>query len=180
MQYIIYGYIFLSCYYWITFKDNKDFNNMIIKSVACSYILKLTYDIVFHRLKIVFSSNTQEAIIYVIVSAVCGLLIGKIVSDRHFSEILCKLHIDRTINENIWDDIIRPNTWIRVFMKDGTSYLGQYKYGESFKSEPIIVLCTYQKLNVNAEIVIDNSRNPNELIMINTKDFDRIEITYQE
>lgn len=25
-------------------------------------------------------------------------------------------------------------------MKDGSSYLGQYRYGESFKSEPIIVL----------------------------------------
>lgn len=108
-----------------------------------------------------------------------GILIGKIVSNRRFSEFLCKIHINRTLNENICDDVIRPNTWIRVFMKDGTSYLGQYKYGETFKSEPIIVLYTYQKLNSNSEVIIDYSHNSNELIMINTKDFDRIEITYQ-
>lgn len=64
-------------------------------------------------------------------------------------------------------------------MKDGSSYLGQYRYGEPFKSEPIIVLATYQKLDHDTDIVIDNSQNPNELIMLNTKDFDRIEITYQ-
>ena len=63
-------------------------------------------------------------------------------------------------------------------MKDGSSYLGQYRYGESFKSEPIIVLATYQKLDKDADIVIDNSQNMNEMIMLNTKDFDRIEITY--
>ncbi|MBC5745859.1 hypothetical protein FMM74_020475 [Lachnospiraceae bacterium MD308] len=64
-------------------------------------------------------------------------------------------------------------------MKDGSSYLGQYRYGEPFKSEPIIVLATYQKLDKDTDVVIDNSQNPNELIMLNTKDFDRIEITYQ-
>lgn len=64
-------------------------------------------------------------------------------------------------------------------MKDGSSYLGQYRYRESFKSEPIVVLATYQKLDHDTDVVIDNSQNPNELIMLNTKDFDRIEITYQ-
>lgn len=63
-------------------------------------------------------------------------------------------------------------------MKDGNSYLGQYRYGEPFKSEPIIVLATYQKLDQDTDIVIDHSQEINELIMINTKDFDRIEITY--
>ena len=90
-----------------------------------------------------------------------------------------KLHIGRTTNENIWDDVIKPYAWVRVFMKDGSSYLGQYRYGEPFKSEPIIVLATYQKLDQDTDVVIDNSQNPNELIMLNTKDFDRIEITYQ-
>lgn len=65
-------------------------------------------------------------------------------------------------------------------MKDGTSYLGQYKYGEPFKSEPIIVLSSYQKFDEDTDIVLDHSTDMNELIMINTKDFDRIEIIYTE
>ena len=107
-----------------------------------------------------------------------GFIIGKIISHRWFNLLLHKLHIGRTTNENIWDDVIKPYTWIRVFMKDGSSYLGQYRYGEPFKSEPIIVLATYQKLDKDVDVVIDNSQNPNELIMLNTKDFDKIEITY--
>lgn len=63
-------------------------------------------------------------------------------------------------------------------MKDGSSYLGQFMYGEQSKSEPILVLGTYQKINNEGDVVIDNSQNPKELIMVNTKDFDRIEITY--
>lgn len=88
------------------------------------------------------------------------------------------MHIGRTINENIWDDVIKPYTWLRIFMKDGSSYLGQYRYGEPFKSEPIIVLANWQKLDEDVDIVIDNSQKPNELIMLNTKDFEKIEITY--
>lgn len=63
-------------------------------------------------------------------------------------------------------------------MKDGSSYLGQYRYGEPFKSEPTVVLSNWQKLDTDVDIVIDNSQNPNELIMLNTKDFEKIEITY--
>lgn len=113
-------------------------------------------------------------------SALLGLFIGKIISHRWFNLLLHKLHIGRTTNENIWDDVIKPNTWVRIFMKDGTSYMGQYRYGEPFQREPIIVLATWQKFDKNVNIVIDNTQNPNEIIMINTKDFEKIEITYQE
>ena len=44
LLYIVHGYIFLSIYYWISFKDNSNFNNMIIKSIATSYIIKLIFD----------------------------------------------------------------------------------------------------------------------------------------
>ena len=46
--------------------------------------------------------------------------------------------------------------------------MGQYRYGEPFKSEPIIVLATYQKLDKDMDIVIDNSQNMNELSKIET------------
>ncbi len=117
-------------------------------------------------------------VIYFIVSAFLGILVGKIVSHRWFNNLLHTLHIGRTTNENIWDDVIKPGVWLRIFMNDGSSYLGQYRYGEPFKSEPIIVLETYQKLNNDGDIVIDNSQIPTEKIMLNTKGFEKIEITY--
>lgn len=180
ISYIVYGYVFLVSYYWISFKDNKDFNNLLIKSIAASYLLTSIYDLFIEKYNIVFENEYYKVILYFIISAFLGFTIGKIISHRWFNQMLHKLHIGRTTNENVWDDVIKPYTWIRVFMKDGSSYLGQYRYGEPFKSEPIIVLATYQKLDKDTDIVIDNSKNLNELIMLNTKDFDRIEITYTQ
>lgn len=178
ISYIVYGYIFLVAYYWISFKDNKDFNNLLIKSIAASYLLTSIYNLFVDKYNIIFSNEYYKAVYYFTLSAILGFIIGKIISHRLFNLLLHKLHIGRTTNENIWDDVIKPYTWIRVFMKDGSSYLGQYRYGEFFKSEPIIVLATYQKLDKDTDIVIDNSQNGNEMIMVNTKNFDRIEITY--
>lgn len=150
----------------------------MIKSVATSYLLTSIYELFIEKYHITFNNEYYKVVSYFIVSAVLGFIIGKIISHRWFNLILHKLHIGRTTNENIWDDVIKPRTWIRAFMKDGSSYLGQYRYGEPFKSEPIIVLTTYQKLDKDSDVVIDNSQNSNELIMINTKDFEKIEIIY--
>lgn len=180
LSYIVYGYIYLTAYYWISFKDNNDFNNFIIKSVATSYLLITLYDVIINKYNINLINEYYKVICYFFTSAILGLIIGKITSHRIFNLLLHKLHIGRTTNSNIWDDVIKPYTWVRVFMKDGSSYLGQYRYGEPFKSEPIIVLATYQKLDKDTDVVIDYSQNPNELIMLNTKDFDRIEITYND
>ena len=153
---------------------------MLIKSVAASYLLTTIYDLLVAKYQITFGSNYDKVIVYFAISALLGFLIGRIISHRWFNFLLHKLHVGRTTNENIWDDVIRPYTWVRVFMKDGSSYFGQYRYGEPFKSDPIIVLATYQKLDKDSDVVIDNSQNMNELIMVNTKDFDRIEIVYTQ
>lgn len=178
ISYIVYGYVFLVAYYWISFKDNKDFNNLLIKSIATSYLLTSLFELFVEKYHIVFNNKYHKVISYFFISAILGFLIGKIISHRWFNMLLHKLHIGRTTNENVWDDVIKPCTWVRVFMKDGSSYMGQYRYGEPFKSEPIIILATYQKLDQDSDVVIDNSKKMNELIMINTKDFEKIEIVY--
>lgn len=178
ISYIVYGYVFLVAYYWISFKDNKDFNNLLIKSIAASYLLTSIYNLIVVKCNIIFGNENYKVICYFGISAASGFVIGKIISHRWFNYLLHKFHVGRTTNENIWDDVIKPYTWICVHMKDGSSYLGQYRYGEPFKSEPIIILATYQKLNENNDVVIDNSQDMNRTIMINTKDFEKIEVIY--
>lgn len=178
ISYIVYGYVFLSAYYWISFKDNKDFNNLLIKSIAASYLLTTIYDLIVFKCNIIFDNQYYKVISYFAISTALGLIIGKIISHRLFNLLLHKLHIGRTTNENIWDNIIKPYTWLCVHMKDGSSYLGQYRYGEPFKSEPIIMLSTYQKLDKDNDIVIDNSQDPTRSILLNTKDFEKIEVIY--
>ena len=178
ISYVVYGYVFLAAYYWISFKDNKDFNNLLIKSIATSYLLTSVYNLFIEKYNIIFRNEYCRVITYFVISAALGFVIGKIISHRWFNLLLHKLHVGRTTNENIWDDVIKPYTWLGVHMKDGSSYLSQYRYGEPFKSEPIIVLSTYQKLDKNNDIVIDNSQDMTRSIVINTKDFEKIEVIY--
>lgn len=180
LSYIVQGYVFLTAYYWISFKDNKDFKNLIIKSIAVSYILKILFDKICEWKNIVFKNDINYAICLIGSSAILGFLLGKLLSHRWFNLLLHKFHIGRTTNENIWDDVIKPYTWVCVHMKDGTSYLGQYRYGEPFKSEPIIVLATYQKLDQDNDVVIDNSQDLNRVIVLNTKNFEKIEVIYNQ
>lgn len=119
-------------------------------------------------------------ILAILLSAILGLVTGKIITQEWFNSILHKLHIGRSTNENIWDDIIRDKTWLRVYMHDGSSYLGQYRYGEPFEREPIILLATWQKLDVHANIILDYTKSNNEFILVNTRNFEKIEVTYTE
>lgn len=177
LSFIIPGYVLLSIYYWVSFIDSKEFNNLIIKSIAVSYIIGVVFDFIFGKINITLLSE-QRIILLTIIALLLGIILGELCHSAIFNKILLKLHIYRTTNDDFWRDVFKDNTWVRVFLKDGKSYLGLYKYGQKNKDEPIIALSMYQKLDEDAKVIIDNSNNPKEVIVLNTKDFDRIEITY--
>ena len=81
------------------------------------------------------------------------------------------------MNSSIWDDVLQGPNWVRVFMKDGSSYLGYYRFSEEYEREPIIGLTHYQKLDKDSDVVIDYSDNDDEVLLVNTEGFDRIEVT---
>lgn len=174
----MYGYLFLTAFKWITFKDDNNFKNLIIKSVVANYILLNIYNPIIKTIKIHFCNESIKILTLAAISVVLGLLAGKIFCHRLFNVFLSKINIGRTTNDNIWNDVIRHPTWLRVYMKDGTSYLGQYRFGETRKSEPIIVLRTYQKFDADTNILLDFTQDPNRYIMINTSEFEKIEIIY--
>jgi len=94
-----------------------------------------------------------------------------------FNKFLLKIGIHRTANPDIWLDIIGNGCWLRVFSKDvEKSYLGQCRYHESHKSEPIIVLTNYQILNEYAKTICNYSDNDTRKIVLNLKDFERVEV----
>ena len=146
--------------------------------MIANYVLTTIYQMAFAAKGIVFENIYWQSLIYAVLSAIVGLIIGKIIITDKFNSILHWLKIGRTTNNNIWDDIIKPYTWLYVYMKDGTYYLVQYRYGEPFEREPIIVLTTYQKLDMDDEVLEDYSQNKGRAVVINTKDFDRIEVAY--
>lgn len=182
-MYIVFGYMYLTAYYWISFKDNKDFHNIVFKSLIANYVLTTIYQMIGRKFGIVILPYTpKQIIVYSVVSVALGLAIGRMVVSTRFNTLLAKLYFGRTVNDNIWNDIVDDTrlTWLCIHMKDGTAYLGQYNHGELFTSEPVIMLVTYQKLNADGEVLTDYSQDKDRAIVLNTKDFDRIEVVYQD
>ena len=70
--------------------------------------------------------------------------------------------------------------FLRIYMKDGTSYLGIYRKSENFEREPFILLSRYQEFNKDNRIIKDYFDNTNKFILLNTKDFERIKIDYSQ
>jgi hypothetical protein len=96
---------------------------------------------------------------------------------KAFNKFLLKIGICRTVNWDIWIDIINNGCWLRVFSKDTEkNYLGQCRFHESHKSEPIVVLTNYQILNEYAEAICDYSDDETKKIVLNLKDFERVEV----
>lgn len=178
---IVYGYIFLSAYYWISFVKQNNYKNFIMKCVVINYILKNFYKITFFQ----FISNEHEnrpiiVILLCVITLIIALTLGKIVHTTWFNDTLEKIHLYRTTNENIWDDVIKTGMFLQIYMNDGTSYLGMYRKSESFEREPFILLSRYQKLDKNDKVVEDYFDDTNKFILLNTKDFERIEIDYSQ
>lgn len=180
VSYVVYGYIYLTVYYWVSFKNRNDFQNFIFKSLVVNYVLMSVYELSVFKIAWLNNHIYVQTVMLVTISAMLGLLLGRMIISHWFNFILHKFHVGRTTNDNIWDDVIKPYVWLCIYTKDGCSYLGQYRYGEAFKSEPVIMLVHYTKYDVNDEIVLDYSNEPERAVLLNTKDFEKIEIIYDE
>lgn len=181
MIYMVQGYIFLSIYNFILFRT-VELKHTFFKSVVISFVLKTIFD----GMLFILAINVEiYSILYFIsifiFSAIVAFIISIIVQSKWFSKLLLKIGIKRTMNQNIWDDIIRPNCWLMVYSNDGKRvHYGQYKYGEENKSEPIIALMHYQVRDMDDNVLCDYTQDDNEIVLLNLKNFERIEIVYVE
>lgn len=178
---IVYGYIFLSAYYWISFVKQNNYKNFIIKSVIANYILKAFYKVTFFLIiPNKYENHPIVIILLCIITLIIALILGEVLHTSWFNDTLEKIHLYRTTNENIWDDVIKTGMFLQVYMKDGTSYLGLYRKSESFEREPFILLSRYQKFDKDANVLDDCFDDKNKFILLNTKDFERIKIDYSQ
>lgn len=127
LDYIVLGYIFLSAYYWTSFIKFENSKIFIVKSIVISYILKNFYKATILCLvpKKLITSIHITILLYII-TLILGLGLGRIFHTVWFGDLLIKLNLGRTLNSNIWDDIFKSGMILRIYMKDGSSYIGQY------------------------------------------------------
>lgn len=166
----MYGYIFLTVYEFVSFKDSSDKKYKLISSVVANYIITLLFSYI----------GVKHIVAKIIISVLLGYVIAKIIcSDKWNNILLNSLHIQRTSNTNIWDDAIKEGYGVEIFEKNSNiSYYGICKYIEPFERNPIIVLSRYQILE-NGNLTNDEndfSDDTTKNIVLNLKDFEKVKI----
>lgn len=184
MLYIVQGYLFISIYNFILFKDrnneNKDF--IILKSIVTSYILKVIYDFILNWwFKDHILSQMSYTVNLICLSVLSAYLLASIAKSKIFNKILLTIGIHRTTSDNIWQDIIPNGTFMRVYSKDGKkSYLGLCVNWEPDSREPIVYLKKYQILNEYGEVLVDNFNKKDRSIVLNLANFERVDLIQGE
>lgn len=115
-------------------------------------------------------------------SVLLGALLGYFINSKLCKKILKKLHVNRSINENIWHDIMdidKRTMWIRAVSKEREQVIvGILVMVEEFQRFPQLLLQQYQIFDLEGNLVEDYIANANQQILIRTEDFENIDIVY--
>lgn len=178
LSYIVPGYIFLTIYQWTRFRDGDSLKNIVLKSIVVSYVIKILLNILFKELHIAINDEIIFVGICIIIATISSILLSIIISSRRYNKILRILNISRTTNKNIWDDVYQNGTALKIYQSDGTFYAGHLRFCEENQRGPLVVLSRYGLFDENNNILIDKTEDSSEEIMLNTKDFKKIEIKH--
>ena len=182
LVYVVPGFILLKIYSFIGFKEDYAEHSktefVMLKSIAISYIFKTIWDFAYIGFDLTAPLYYCVYLITMLVSSVLLAYVFYIVrSSEIIWKILQKLKIRRTSNENVWLDIIKDGTCLRVFSKDGEkSYFGFCDICELHSREPIVVLSRYRIIDSGNNVIFDGTDNKSSRMILNLKDFEKIEV----
>nr|WP_315020172.1 hypothetical protein [uncultured Aminipila sp.] len=146
----------------------------MIKSIVLSSILKTISNILF-------IVDTFLVIKIVFVPTILAYFIGRLWRSDDFNNVLLKIKINRTTNENLWADVIKEGLylWI-IFDGEEKSYLGQCVYCGEGEMSSLMVLSKYQELDSEGQVIHDYYNEPTRRIVVDTSRCSRIELFYQK
>lgn len=184
VSYIVYGTIFLTIYKFITYKNHSiQIKNYFVECVTLSFVLQMFFEWI-HSLWDKFGllsfdiGSVQYYIITFIITAVLSYVLGMLMCSNKINSLLTMIGIKRTVNKNIWVDIMRGSKWVYLKHRNRDyGYVGMIKYIEEDKDNPKMVLYHYQLRKISSgEVFLDYINNPLRTILLDTNDYDVIEI----
>lgn len=177
LTYVVPGYLFLAVYRYMLFKDEDSADktsSLLLNSVIISFVLKTLYDAVVSAIP--RKNESLYLVGVILLGIVTGLGSAKLVVSKYAAGFFKKLGITRTVNSNIWDDIIEQGQWLRIWLPNSErSYYGQLAAMEDYSREPIVLLCNYQFLDEDGEPLIDNVADASRTVLLNLSHFERVE-----
>ncbi|HHD2802808.1 hypothetical protein [Clostridium perfringens] len=189
--FIVPGYLYFSFFNYVLNWKEKTFKNNIFEYVIFSYILySISYFVlnIFYKNKVIM--DLPEVTIGILLSScVLGYIIGRFVQSKAYTKVRKRLKINRTINNNIFYDIVdrTKGTWARVYLKDEKLvYYGAIvlfekkdKYEDGF-----IVLNNYYAYKYGEASIYENTlpeeERENYFVTIKVSEISRIETIYAE
>lgn len=177
--YIAAGYLFILTFSFISLRKKvDDINGVFCVSLSIGFALKA---ILCAAVKIRFSYYVN-IVGFLAFSAVLGCVVGRVLDCKWLKKILKKMQIHRSINENLWHDIIdidKKTMWIRaVSWERNQVIVGILVMVEEFQRYPQLVLQQYQIFDLEGKLTEDYIERPNQHILIRSENFDTIDIVY--
>ena len=175
-NYLMPGFICIYIFRYVAWDFNeRELKHVFLGSVVISFVIKTIFDVFAISLSI--DNLHFYTVLLFICSVVSSYASAILVRSKIFAFLCEKMKIYRTPNKQIWNDILKISSIVRVHLKDGiTTYMGQITLLEENCREPIIVIRRYQLLNTDGEVIINNNDDDKEFMILNLKDFERIEL----
>ena len=178
MLYLVSGFAFIQTFLFIHNKNgNKNYKHRLIQYIVAGYILTNIY------YAIPISINAYvDIMIFIVIILIISYVITQITLWDKFENICEKLKINRTINQNIWLDIQSKNKnglWVYLTCED-RFIVGQLYLVENDERFPLITLKNYQKYDLEDNLIEDNSKDSNSLILVDTSKCSKIEFVYDK
>lgn len=106
-------------------------------------------------------------------SIILGFIAGKVMNGEFIYDIAEELHINRTVNEFLWNDLIDNKIMKAQIKINDIIYSGKIHLVEEFSNAPHIVLGDY---SINDQ----RETNPRKIIVLDTSKATEIIIEYSE
>lgn len=152
LNYLVPGYIFITIYDFIMFKSYSFHTSKVFPSIICSYVIRILSKIIANIL-LPNMSDTLFFALTIILGVGSALLITFILNRKSVKKFMIKT-TNRTINTNIWRDMLGDDSWYRLHLENEDYMIeGQIRYYEENAHTPYIELQAYRILDKNEDII---------------------------
>ena len=173
-EYFVPGFIFLSAFYYLT--SRKLPSNILIGSIAISYILKAAFSVVF-------KSHTWNvrAVILCTTALILSIICIKFTENSKFNKYFRMIN-NKSTHDDIFSDVIdyKNGTTLRIICNDYV-YTGKLLFHEEIGKDSWIALADYiieSKADKN-DITSTDVSYPS-VIMLKVSDIKYIQLYYNE
>lgn len=183
LVYFVEGYIFLLMYKYSSYKDKRiePTSMSVFVCVVISFVIKVVVDFILDLMSINICNNAYYLVL-IIAACVFGYIVGRVLRTKIVVNILTKIGIHRSPSDSIWAEVISNKyaTWVSLKPHGSDLYYQGVIYrAEENEREPIIALRNYRILNSDKKEISPTEKS-DDVMLINTKDFDVIELVYED